>query len=215
MQRYLMDRRADVVDALGACESPVEVLLALALLCAGDAEGPFLRLCEPKPGAKLAPMASGRAGELYAQYPAKLEGRAIRIDLALVSASRRLAIEVDGHAFHSSKAARGADASRDIGLVEEDWTPIRFTGTQVYTSPERCAGRVLRLVGLTPAAAPPEQMVIAAIDALAGVESKPTKEDIAEQFKRTREGAQRVLDALRAEPEAGVFQPCAPPRRPH
>lgn len=51
---------------------------------------------------------------------------------------KRLVIELDGHASHSSRADRTKDAIRQRHLQKLGFTVIRFTGTEVYEDVETC-----------------------------------------------------------------------------
>jgi hypothetical protein len=136
---------SDVKRALARCESPIEVQFALALLAASDEVGPFLRLVDPRAGTKPSPIAKGRAGALYCQYPLKLEKRSVRLDFALIRGAKRFAIETDGHDFHEkTKEQAASDKSRDRLLTAAGWTPIHFTGSEVYRNAHRCADDVLK-----------------------------------------------------------------------
>ena len=57
-------------------------------------------------------------------------GFVARVDLAFPS--HRLAIEVDGHEFHSSRDQRAADSTRQNRLLTAGWTVLRFTTDQVF-----------------------------------------------------------------------------------
>jgi len=117
------------------CESPQERLLLAPLM--------FIR---PR---CLAPRYEGpldlpQEARLYVQHPiAKY-----RADFAYIFKPHRqtfqikLAIEVDGHEFHSSKEDRADDAARDRELAGEGFQVIRFTGSQVHQNPEGCAEQV-------------------------------------------------------------------------
>jgi very-short-patch-repair endonuclease len=48
---------------------------------------------------------------------------------------RRLVVEVDGHAFHSSRAAIRRDKARDRELIAARWVPVRFTYEDVAFEP--------------------------------------------------------------------------------
>lgn len=60
-----------------------------------------------------------------------------RIDFAYVSA--KIAIELDGHATHSSPAAIAADRRRQRELERLGWRFIRFGGQEVYQDADACA----------------------------------------------------------------------------
>ncbi|MED4779423.1 DUF559 domain-containing protein [Brevibacillus choshinensis] len=52
-----------------------------------------------------------------------------RIDLALPH--YRIAIECDGHDFHSSRSQKAHDRKKDRFLRERGWMVMRFTGSQI------------------------------------------------------------------------------------
>ncbi len=157
MRRYLADRRQDLTDALGVCGSQLETVFAMAMLCAGDANGSFLRLSSPKLG-RVAPIARGRGVALYAQFGEHIDGRHIRLDFAVFGPGVKFAVELDGHEYHdrTKEQARG-DKSRDRLLTAAGWKPLRFTGAEVHANPGRCAHEVFGMTGLTPgvSASPP------------------------------------------------------------
>lgn len=50
---------------------------------------------------------------------------------------RRIAIEVDGHDFHErTKEQAQRDKARDRNLVSDGWQILRYTGSEIYASPE-------------------------------------------------------------------------------
>lgn len=58
---------------------------------------------------------------------------------------KRLVVECDGHDFHErTKKQAKNDRSRDRRLQELGYTIYRFTGSELYTSPVKCAHDVLR-----------------------------------------------------------------------
>lgn len=71
--------------------------------------------------------------KLTPEYPV---GR-YRIDFAYVPA--KIAIELDGHATHSSPAAIAADRRRQRELEKLGWRFIRFGGQEVYQNADACA----------------------------------------------------------------------------
>jgi very-short-patch-repair endonuclease len=66
------------------------------------------------------------------------------LDLAL--AGPRIAVELDGHAYHASREQRTKDAKRDRFLVAEGWRVLRFTGSEVVDDPARCVSELCRIV---------------------------------------------------------------------
>lgn len=68
-----------------------------------------------------------------------------RVDFLLEIGVRKLAIECDGHAFHDRTKQQAAyDRARDRELLEFGIATIRFTGSEIVHSPERCAGESFR-----------------------------------------------------------------------
>jgi DNA-binding response OmpR family regulator/very-short-patch-repair endonuclease/transcription elongation factor Elf1 len=59
-----------------------------------------------------------------------------RLDFAIPTS--KVAIELDGHEFHSSKRQRTYDAKRDRYLQEQGWRVYRFTGTEIYRDVQGC-----------------------------------------------------------------------------
>jgi very-short-patch-repair endonuclease len=54
----------------------------------------------------------------------------------------RLVVEVDGHAFHSSRAAIRRDKARDRELLAAGWRPARFTYEDVAFEPDDVVGEL-------------------------------------------------------------------------
>lgn len=81
------------------------------------------------------------AAKLVAQYPVTAEEQRFRLDFAIPSVTRdgRLAIEIDGHATHSSPAAIAHDRRRQRILERAGWRVIRFGGSEVHRNARACA----------------------------------------------------------------------------
>lgn len=48
------------------------------------------------------------------------------------------AIEIDGYDYHKTKEQREYDYNRERYLLKNGYTPIRFTGTEVFLDPDKC-----------------------------------------------------------------------------
>lgn len=70
----------------------------------------------------------------YAQVPCG----AYRIDIALYIKHRKVAIECDGHAFHSTPEQLAHDEKKNIFLKKNRWHVFRFKGKEIYRQPEWC-----------------------------------------------------------------------------
>lgn len=152
--RYLDDRRSDLTDALSLCESPLEQLFLVALLCQGDRSSHFLLTRAPRRG--YPPIALGCSGCVYVQH----EIAGYYVDFAYVGdREQRLAVEIDGHEYHSTREQKANDAARDRAIVAAGWTVVRFPGSDVHADPDRCAREFCALVGLRTGTPTPEPMV--------------------------------------------------------
>jgi len=78
-----------------------------------------------------------------ANHPVAVGGHRFRVDLAFPSI--RLAVEVDGWAYHRSKEQRDADLERDNLLMLAGWRVLRFSWDDVVRRPDYVLG-VIRSV---------------------------------------------------------------------
>jgi very-short-patch-repair endonuclease len=67
-----------------------------------------------------------------------------RVDFCIPS--KMLVIELDGHAYHSTKEQRQRDASRQRHLQQLGWTVIRFTGSEIHSSVASCVQQVFSII---------------------------------------------------------------------
>jgi len=74
----------------------------------------------------------------------------------------KLAIECDGHQYHSSREQRGYDADRDRFLLKEGWQVARFTGTQIHQDAAKCADDIWEIIYKMPHPRTRPQLAIAA-----------------------------------------------------
>lgn len=79
------------------------------------------------------------------QYPVRLpQGRAVKLDAAYVEA--RVAVELDGAAFHGSRGARERDLRRDTALAAAGWVVLRFSYARLLSDPEGCRREIVAAV---------------------------------------------------------------------
>jgi very-short-patch-repair endonuclease len=79
------------------------------------------------------------------QHRVRIGGRTFRIDLAYVGI--KLAIELDGWEFHSSRSAFDDDRARANALVVAGWTVLRFTSRSTDAEIVACVRAALREIG--------------------------------------------------------------------
>jgi hypothetical protein len=81
------------------------------------------------------------------QYRIRLEtGRWIELDAAYPEA--RVAVELDGAAFHGSRSARERDLRRDSALAVLGWVVLRFSYARLIADPEGCRREIEAVVRL-------------------------------------------------------------------
>jgi very-short-patch-repair endonuclease len=88
-------------------------------------------------------------GGWIANHPVAVGGRRFRLDMAFVRA--RLAVEVDGWAYHRTKAQRDADLERDNLLMLAGWRVLRFSWEDVRDRPDYVLGVITSVLVTRPA----------------------------------------------------------------
>ena len=71
-------------------------------------------------------------------------GRAAELDAAWPDA--RVAVELDGAAFHGNRAARERDLRRDSALAALGWVVLRFSYARLVSDPEGCRREIEAVV---------------------------------------------------------------------
>lgn len=69
-----------------------------------------------------------------------------RIDF--VMPEQKVAIELDGHDYHKTKAQRTNDTERERYLQKQGWQVIRFTGTEIYKNVQQCVQDVIDIIAV-------------------------------------------------------------------
>lgn len=129
------------------CESPIEVMLGSSLILgallsdgANKAGRPYFRV-QSQSSLDL----SAAVVVVVPQY--KWEG--YRIDFAILSTSldRPIFVECDGHDFHErTKEQASRDRSKDRKIQEEGMAVLRFTGSEIYRDPGKCAIQIVNVI---------------------------------------------------------------------
>ena len=79
------------------------------------------------------------------QYGVRLgNGRTVRLDAAWPEL--RIAVELDGAAFHGSREARERDLRRDTALAALGWVVLRFSYARLMADPEGCRREIEAVV---------------------------------------------------------------------
>ena len=86
------------------------------------------------------------------QHKILLPGGPVRLDAAWPEV--KLAVELDGAAFHGSPEARERDLRRDAALAARGWLVLRFSYRRLLREREACRAEILaayrRRVGVVP-----------------------------------------------------------------
>lgn len=84
------------------------------------------------------------------QHPCVTEEHEYRIDYVLIGANLRIAVELDGFAFHGSRTAFSYDRLRQNDLQAADYTVLRFTYDSVRSDTRRCVEQLQTLMSRDP-----------------------------------------------------------------
>ena len=125
-------------ELLNSVESPVEAMFALAWYQYADTS----------------------QYSLYPQFKISRKENSYRVDFLMsndgcsstcrgimyedLDGIKKLAIEIDGYEYHSTKEQKAHDTKRDRLLLENGFVTMRFTGSEVYNDAKSCVEQVLR-----------------------------------------------------------------------
>lgn len=136
--------RMEFEGALGACESPIEAKLVLALFEHPEFDSMLVRVGASVPyfGCLIDEL------ELCPQFVIG----SYRCDFAFRQShpngtQTRIIVECDGHDFHErTKEQAQRDKSRDRYLQANGWKVLRFTGSEIHRTPEKCAAEIASII---------------------------------------------------------------------
>ncbi|MDX3213954.1 DEAD/DEAH box helicase family protein [Streptomyces sp. ME02-6991-2B] len=95
----------------------------------------------------LAPAADGGiATRVRGQHPVAVDGRTYRLDYLISGAAVQIAVELDGFAFHSDRAAFTYDRLRQNDLAAAGLTVLRFSYDAVRLDTARCVQQLQALL---------------------------------------------------------------------
>ena len=77
------------------------------------------------------------------QHPVALPSGTVRLDAAIPEL--KVAVELDGAAFHGSAEARERDTRRDAALAARGWVVLRFSYRRLMRDPEGCRREILEV----------------------------------------------------------------------
>lgn len=158
LKREEMLYRQPLDALLERCESPIERMLAIALvnmempfffgIALSQRPDPWLPLndyTEERLRAWVSMNDTDEGAVLYPQQPV-LDYRVDFLLVVKLSASEdlvRVVIECDGHNFHErTKEQAARDRQRDRAMTAAGYRVFRFTGSEIYRDPFKCASEV-------------------------------------------------------------------------
>lgn len=126
----------DLLYAVGACESPIEQLMAIAL--------ESLEL-------KCVNLADNGCFVINPQCEIGCLGNKYRADFLICTIfqgkSYELVIECDGHDYHEkTKEQARRDKRRDRNMTKAGYIVMRFTGSEIWKNPYKCASEALSTI---------------------------------------------------------------------
>ncbi|MFJ7209726.1 DUF559 domain-containing protein [Streptomyces sp. NPDC098789] len=102
---------------------------------------------------------AGIVARVHSQHPVNVNGRTYRLDYLIAGESLQLAVELDGFAFHSDRAAFTYDRLRQNDLASTGLTVLRFSYDAVRLDTARCVAQLQAMLRRDSALSP---LVIAA-----------------------------------------------------
>lgn len=91
---------------------------------------------------------------VHSQHPVTVNERTYRLDYLISGASLQLAVELDGFAFHSDRAAFTYDRLRQNDLAASGLSVLRFSYDAVRSDTARCVSQLQAMLRQDPALAP-------------------------------------------------------------
>lgn len=135
ISRYVLFDINNCLNDIDKCESPIEQLLGIALI---------------KQFEKVLPYVTDDYF-IIPQEEITVKGKTYRMDFSIFARKGckycSLAIECDGHDYHEkTKQQAQRDKKRDRDLQLMGMSVIRFTGSEIYADPVKCAREAMKIV---------------------------------------------------------------------
>ena len=140
----LDSRFTELVSCMEGCESPIEQIMALALdetLGSAWVVHKEIRCGVEIIGIRKQEEAITRSGKVY------IPDFSIPVWDVSNREGKMFAVECDGHEFHEkTKEQATHDKQRERDLIAEGYTVIRFSGSEIYKKPFKCASEVFDII---------------------------------------------------------------------
>lgn len=127
-------------ECLAICESPIEAILLKSLFL-------FHRVWRgqwPIIGNLPAIISAWHGSAWHISQQVKIADFRVDFVIKFITVDQQIVIECDGHDYHErTKEQAAKDRSRDRALTAMGYRVIRFTGSEIWADPWRCARDVL------------------------------------------------------------------------
>ncbi|MFD1066657.1 endonuclease domain-containing protein [Oceanobacillus locisalsi] len=143
IERSLMYKKSGLTGFVSRCDSPIEQLL-----------GVHLMEVEQHLYMELPTLKNFKSLHTIPQKEIETDGGKYRLDFLIECAMHdktyNFAIECDGHNFHEKTKEQAAkDKSRERSLMKEGIIMMRFTGSEIWKDPSKCAAEVIKIISKT------------------------------------------------------------------
>lgn len=167
LRSVLIDTAGRLESAVAICESPIEARFLLALVCACAKHQLAIAIQDDEEGSELFGC-EGVHGDRTLEVTPQMQIGEHRVDFALElkftdpfhqmaamfgtekpkylaeQVNEKLVVECDGHEFHEKTSEQAKkDKSRDRDVLSRGYPVMRFTGSEIYRAPLKCAEQVV------------------------------------------------------------------------
>jgi very-short-patch-repair endonuclease len=143
----VLERLMELATAgvLARCESPIEHKFLAAILSMDEA---YIHLTERGSKTHSVRIDCGAFDiDVHQQVTEVVEGVSYRHDFKIGSGDTWAVVELDGHKFHERTPEQAErDKSRDRALQRAGRMALRFTGSEVFRDPKKCATEAVSMV---------------------------------------------------------------------
>lgn len=138
-QRFL--KKFGATTTVEKCQSPIEKILYIAL---------FHRLTENRELFEIKPQKKIKRDNTYILVDFEIIVNAWYINETTGEEGYKnysLLVECDGHDYHEKTKEQAAkDKSRDRFLASKGYHVLRFTGSEIYNKPHKCANEIVKFI---------------------------------------------------------------------
>lgn len=145
-KELLEDFSSKLNDFVGITQSPIEELFLLAFLSRCE-QFVFDLACYDAFGYLKMATASMYGETIYIIPQEEIAEYRVDFLIVMVKNGTRFVVECDGHDFHEKTKEQAAkDKSRERKLLKMGYKVVRFSGSEIYQNPKKCANEFEDLI---------------------------------------------------------------------